>query len=251
MRTLEIVVHCYAEQIPDFASMLTAQLSSIVHHPPRTGSVVVCVYTAISDRLTREVVASFGYKAESQRLPVMIAARPFEKNLLFRRAIGRNHAARRTAADVVWFADADYMVGPRTLDAMLAVDCDTLWYPKQVDIHVSHAEGDKFIERIIPGEIVEGEYGRFQAHRVKMAIGGVQFVSGAIARARGYLDQTKWTKAVDPTGGFRDTGEDRVYRGTFERSEAFDIPNMLRLRHSRSAFQDEETRLKQTAHRNV
>jgi hypothetical protein len=242
---LEIVVHCFAEKIPDFASMLTAQLSSIVRHQPSTGKVLVSVCMTSTDRLTYDVVQSMAYKARTST--VQIRTWPFEKSLLFRRAIGRNYLARRGVADVVWFADCDYMVGPRTLDAILAVECDTLWHPRQVDIHVSHEEGDQFLERIVPGEIVEGNYGRFQTQRVKFAIGGLQFVPGSIARAKGYLDQTRWTKPVDPAGGFRNTAEDKVYRGSFARSEAVEIPNLSRLRHSRSAFEDAAKRLAQTA----
>lgn len=248
MKTLELVVHCFAEKIPDFASMLTAQLSSIIRHPPSTGSVLVNVVTSTTDRLTAEVVAAFAYRADSrQPTHVTIERMAIETTLLFRRAIGRNYCARRTAADVVWWGDCDYTCGPRSLDAILAVECDTLWHPKQVLIHASHEEGDKLIERIIPGEEVEGDFGRFVEHRVRYAIGGLQFVSGAIARSKGYLDQTRWTKPVDPAGGFRDTGEDRVYRGSFERSVAVDIPGLMRLRHSRSAFQSAEERLAQTA----
>lgn len=247
MRRLEIIVHCYSEKIPDFASLLAAQLSSVIRHPPRTGEVTVTVCMTSSDRLTHEVVSSMAYKARGGRQPVLIRTWPFDKGLLFRRAIGRNYCARRTPADVVWFADCDYMVGPGSLDAILAVECDTLWHPKQVLIHTSHAEGDKLIERIIPTEIVEGDLGRFQPHRVRMAIGGLQFVPGSVARAEGYLDQTRWTKPVDPAGGFRDTAEDRVYRGRFAKSESFDIPGLYRLRHSRSAFEKAEDRLAQTA----
>ena len=258
MRSLEIICHCYSEQIPDFASMLTAQLSSIIRHPPSTGEVVITVCTTATDRLTRDVCAAMAYKMKGNRAarldgksnglaPMILIELLLDKSLLFRRAIGRNIRARRTISDVAWWADADYLVGPGTLDAMLAVECDTLWHPKEVMIHTSHAEGDEFLRGVIPGEMVEGNLGRFQPHRVKMAIGGLQFVPGSIARAKGYLDQTRWTKPVDPAGGFRDTKEDRVFRGTFERSESFEIPNLLRLRHSKSAFQDAETRLAQTA----
>lgn len=248
MKTLEIVCHCYSEKIPDFASMLTAQLSSIVRHPPSTGAVIVTVVTSGTDRITSEVASAFAYRSDSKHLPqVTIALMLLEPRLLFRRAIGRNMRARRTTADILWFADADYLCGPRTLDSILAVECDTLWHPKQVLIHASHEEGDKLIERIIPGEDVEGDLGRFVDHRVRYAIGGLQFVPGSVARSKGYLDQTRWTKPVDPAGGFMDTAEDRVYRGSFERSVAVEIPGLMRLRHSRSAFESAEHRLAQTA----
>ena len=34
MKTIEIVTHCYAEQHPVFAKLLTAQLSSLLLWPP-------------------------------------------------------------------------------------------------------------------------------------------------------------------------------------------------------------------------
>jgi hypothetical protein len=247
MPTLEIIVHCYAEKITDFAALLTAQLSSIINHPPVNGHVVVSVCTTPTDRLTRSVASSFGQRAAHRHVLVNVLARSFTTDMLFRRAIARNMLAKSTSADLVWFADCDYMVGPRTLDAMLSVDCDTLWHPKKVLIHKSHQEGDEFISRIVPGLLVEGDLGRFDDHRVSIAIGGLQFVSGDVARARGYLDGTRWVKAVKPEGGFRDTQEDRVYRGSFERRQSFEIPGLMRLRHSKSAFESSESRLAQTA----
>jgi hypothetical protein len=246
MQILEIVVHTYAEQIPAFASLLTAQLSSILRHPPSTGCVVVHVCTTATDRLTSDVIEAFREQAIHRKVRLAVVPRCYSKGLLFRRAIARNELAKSTVADLVWFADCDYMVGPRTLDAMLAVECDTLWHPKRVLIHKSHQDGDDFISRITPGRMVEGDLGRFEDHRVSLAIGGLQFVSGDVARA-GYLDGTRWTKAVDPKGGFRDTQEDRVYRGSFERRQSFEIPGLMRLRHSKSAFESSESRLAQTA----
>lgn len=245
MQLLDIVVHAYAEDIPDFASLLTAQLSSIIRHPPASGCAVVNVCTAPTDRLTLDVVEQF--RERSRKTTVSIVPRCYTTDMLFRRAIARNMLAKSTRADLVWFADCDYMVGPGTLDAMLAVECDTLWHPKKVLIHKSHQEGDEFIARIAPGRPAEGDLGRFEEHRVSIAIGGLQFVSGDVARARGYLDGTRWVKPVDPAGGFRDTQEDRVYRGSFERRLSFDIPNLYRLRHSKSAFEAAEKRLAQTA----
>jgi hypothetical protein len=247
MPTIEIIVHCYAEKIADFASLLTAQLSSICNHPPVNGHVIVSVCTTHTDSLTENVVEKFGSKAAAQRIPVTIVTRPYFTDMLFRRAIARNQLAKFTKSDLVWFADCDYMVGPGTLDAMLAVECDTLWHPKKVLIHKSHEEGDNFIAGITPGRTVGGDLGRFDDHRVNIAIGGLQFVSGDVARARGYLDGTRWVKPVDPKGGFRDTQEDRVYRGSFERRQSFEIPGLMRLRHSKSAFESPESRLAQTA----
>ncbi len=250
MRSLEIIVHCYAEQIPDFASMLTAQLSSIIRHPPSTGKVVVWVCTAISDRLTQEVVAAMGYKA-SMAPHLRFESFSSEKNFLFRRAIGRNIRARRTHADVVWFADADYIVSAGSLDAMLAIDFAALplplVYPKQVFIQRSHARGDQAIATIIPGEDWILDTSAFDVKTEKFAIGGLQIVSGDTARRYGYLDDTKWVRPVDPALGFQDTKEDKAYRAALGGSCGVEIPGLYRLRHSRSAFEPAEKRLAQTA----
>lgn len=253
MKILEIIVHCYAEQIPDFASMLTAQLSSIIRHPPSgEGRVVVWVCTAISDRLTHEVVAAMGYRASL--LPdnrVRFESFTSDKRFLFRRAIGRNVRARRTHSDVVWFADADYIMSAGSIDAILAIDFTTLplplAYPKQVFIQRSHASGDKAIATIIPGEDWILDTSAFDVKTEKFAIGGLQIVSGETARQHGYLDNTKWVRPVDPTLGFQDTKEDKAYRAALGGSCGVEIPGLYRMRHSRSAFETAEKRLAQTA----
>jgi hypothetical protein len=72
-------------------------------------------------------------------------------------------------------------------------------------------------------------------------------VDGNHAREHGYLDGTRWVKPVPEAKDFLDTREDRVYRGTFKGSTRLELPNLYRCRHSRSAFEPAENRLRQTA----
>ena len=245
MRSIEIVSHCYSEQHPVFASLLTSQLSSLWLWPPEKCRVLVVICTTTSDKLTRAVGASFADLFAGG--PVDVQVRLYEKSHLFRRAIARNFAAKMTTSDIVWFADADYLFGQGCLDNLAAYDITGLSYPRQVLIHKSHRAGDVEISRIVPGEVFEPDLTLFQPQRVKFAIGGLQIVPGAVAREKGYLDHSKWIKPVDPAKGFQDTREDKSYRAEFKaQSVGLNLPRLMRFRHSQSAFEDAEKRLAQT-----
>ncbi len=243
MKTIEIVVHCYAEKIPDFAAMLTAQLSSLVLWTPKTCNVTLRVCAKSGDQLTDEAGFGFGpFLAEN----VFSDPLWLDGTDIFRRAIGRNIAAKRSNADIVWFADADYLFGEGCLDALAASDFKGLAYPRDIMIHKSHAVGDAELARIKIGEQFEPDLTLFKPQRIKFAIGGLQIVDGDTARAGGYLDGTRWVKPTTATD-FQDTREDRVFRGLFPKSTALELPNLFRMRHSRSAFESADSRLKQTS----
>jgi hypothetical protein len=243
-KTVEIIVHCYAVAIPDFAKMLTAQLSSILQMPPKCG-VCVSVCTSAKDELTQHVVQQFSEAFHDAGDSV--SAWLFDETRLFRRAIARNQCALATKADVVWFADADYLCGEGALDAMAKIDFQsTLAFPRHVFIHRSHAMGDRELARIIPGEMFLPDLSIYEQRTEKFAIGGLQIVSGFTARTAGYLDRTKWVEPVK-ADRFLDTKEDKAFRAKCGSSAAVDIPNLYRMRHSQSAFEDPAKRLAQTA----
>ena len=235
--SLDLVIHCYAEQIPAFANMLTALLSSLHCHPPKCRTTVV-VITSPRDVLTQKVCDDFAER------DIAIRQLHLEDELLFRRAIGRNLAAKQGAADVVWFCDADYYFGQGCLDAVANLDFSkaTMLYPRKAMIHVSHDAGDREIARIVPGELFTPDFSLFEEWRIRKAIGGLQIVSGDTAR-RGYLDQTTWTKPVTATK-FLNTHCDKHFRRACGLSMPADIPNVWRFRHSESAFEGKEKRLR-------
>ena len=159
---------------------------------------------------------------------------PMSNEELFRRAIGRNYAALRTEADVVWFTDADYCFGEGCLDSIHdLMDADSgLCIPETVKINVDHATGNAAIERErenpLP-QIVESE---FKTRKEKKAIGGIQIIGGNLARKIGYLKGTRWVEPVDASKGFRSCKCDKVWRSHNNLSATrLPIRNVYRMRH--------------------
>lgn len=248
MRSVELVCHCYAEKHDVFARLLTAQLSSLVLWPPKC-SVRVTVFTAPSDPAFEVVKSELGMALWSLPQPVRLMTFAAEKQLLFRRSILRNKAAKETTADIVWFADADYLFGEGCLDRLAERTFKTrLVFPSEYRVHRSHAIGDAEIERIKPGKLFTPDLTLFEPSRVGFAIGGLQIVSGDTAREFGYLNgDPKWQKPVDPALGFQDTKEDKHFRKAMGGSSPINLPRLYRMRHSVSAFESAEKRLAQTA----
>lgn len=246
MTTIELIVHAYAEKLDCFAKLLTMQLSSLAIWPCQRVHVIYSVCWTTSDAVVYETI-----HAMEQRLPhVAFNLFPMNKEMLFRRAIGRNLLAKHSAADVVWFADCDYVFGEGCLDGLAdayqAGFPSRLVFPKTLRIHKSHRIGDEVLQAVVPGELYMPDLGQFTDRREKFAIGGLQIVSGDTARNFGYCDGTSWIKPVSVEGGFRNTTEDRIYRALLGESKPIEFPNLYRLRHSGSAFEDAAKRLAQT-----
>ena len=242
-KQIAIVVHCYAIRRPVFASMLRAQLSSLILHPPKTRvSVDVCCHE--QDNLVLNVVREFSSRGLHVTADMAIGSH------LMRRAIGRNACAKllgKQGVDIVWHCDADYFWHDGCLDTLASVEFPhALVYPREASIHKSHAIGDRELARVNPGELFEPDLSLFEPWKPPYAIGGLQITTGENAR-KGYLDGTKWTQPVPDATDFLDTKEDRAYRAACGGSKPIDIPNLFRLRHSVSSFESAEKRLAQTA----
>lgn len=240
MKTLEIVVHCFAEQHDVYARALTVQLSSLILNPPKA-SVVVSICTAARDERTLDTVQSLAMAKQNSRLD--FRTHLMSKERLFRRAIGRNDLARTTQADAVHFADADYFYGVGFVDDLLAAQWPSpLAIPGTLQIHKTHIDGDAALATVNCGEVFQPDLAQFVRWRTRIAIGGIQFVTGETARS-GYLDgHRRYQKPVDPTGGFRDTFEDKVYRGGLGCSIVRTTGVLYRMRHTTSAFEPAENR---------
>ncbi|MFP4540628.1 MAG: glycosyltransferase family A protein, partial [Opitutales bacterium] len=98
---LEIVSHCW-----QYAHLQRYQLSSLVRFPPRDIEVTMTVYHSRQDEDTVRLLEEFGQRAVPG---VSWNWRDLPPPSLFRRAIGRNEAARRTEADWIWFTDCDLL----------------------------------------------------------------------------------------------------------------------------------------------
>jgi hypothetical protein len=223
---LEIVSHCWR-----YAPFLIHQLSSLVRFPPQRLEVTVTVYHAASDRETVEALAAFeGREPETVRWNW----RDLPEEALFRRAIGRNDAARRTEADWIWFTDCDVLFRERCLDEL----ADALRHRTDLLVYPTH----EWVTPLLPPDhpmIRAGEVrplgpdidpSLFEKASRSRATGPLQIMHGDAARAVGYCGcipfyqkpVTKWAKAY----------EDRALRWLLRTGGIpVEIPGVYRIRH--------------------
>lgn len=224
--SLEIVSHCWR-----YAHLLNYQLSSLVLHPPRKIDVRVTVFHSPDDAATARVLEFFG----RHRIPgVRWDWWPQPKESLFRRAIGRNLAARRTGADWIWFTDCDQVFHRGCLDALRPIlerSGGPLLYPRLVHCTPRLEDADPMLagSRDRP-EIVDIDPSRFRSVEHHKAIGALQIVRGDVSRAIGYCDAVPFFQR--PVRRWRKCYEDRVFRrlvGT--QGEAIELPGLFRIEH--------------------
>ncbi len=89
--SLELVSHCWS-----YLHLLECQLGSLVASPPAEVEVTMTVYFCREDERTTRLLEL----AEAERVPnLRWSWRALPREQLYRRSIGRNHAALRTEAD--------------------------------------------------------------------------------------------------------------------------------------------------------
>lgn len=238
MIQFELVTHCWAERLPMYATLLRAQLSSLVVHQPN----IMCQVTVChsdTDQRTKEVVQYFKSK-------LLLKSIELPNPQIWRRAIGRNKAALESKAELVWFTDCDHLFFKGCLDQIwqhlnsktFVGDPGLIW-PSSYMANADKSHIDLFLQEhenhggvVIP--IIPG--GQWYVHRLTRAIGGVQIVTGDFARHHGYLNGTKWQKPVDRP--FPDFKDDIIFRTFALRTGNCRIePNGLyRLRHTEVGY---------------
>lgn len=225
--SLEIVSHCWR-----YAHLLAYQLSSLVLHPPSRLSVTMTVFHAAEDASTVALLADFG----ARRAPnVTWNWRALDPGRLFRRGIGRNLAARATAADWVWFTDCDLLFHAGCLDGLadaLQGRRDALVFPREEAVSGLLDAHDPLLERGRTGPMpVDIDAGRFQRQARDRATGPLQIAHGDIARACGYCEQLRVYQKPSPV--WTKCTEDRAFRwllGTH--GVPVDVPGVYRIRHA-------------------
>lgn len=223
---LEIVTHCW-----QYAPFLIQQLNSIIRFPPANHALTVTVYHAASDTATANALAAFG---EHTLEHVHWNWRILPETSLFRRAIGRNDAAKRTQADWVWFTDCDVLFRENCLDAValaVAGRTDHLVFPASEWVTDLLPPDHPMIraDAVHPfGEDVDSAL--FKETPRTRATGPLQIVHGDTARACGYCDclayyqkpVAKWAKAF----------EDRALRWLLRTpGTPINAPGVFRIRH--------------------
>jgi len=226
---LELVSHCWR-----YSRLLRYQLSSLFLFPP-CRVLVDAVIFCTSRENDPETWATLDYFL-SLTAPENVAIRPWmlPPERLFRRAIGRNLAAGATEADWVWFADCEMTFGEGALDKLaeqVRGRSEPLFYPCEIGIHRTHALGDAAIRHADDAAgLLDIAPEDFVPHRYHRAIGGVQIVSGHVARDVGYCRNTRWQRPAERWQGAREDVSFRKSLGT--PGVGIRVPNVFRLRHS-------------------
>ena len=260
---IEIVSHCYSEELPHYADALAYQLSSFVLHRPKECRVTATVCYCPEDERTLRVLDWFRLLPERQALhplhKVGFCTIIMPKDRLGRRSIGRNVAAKSSYADIVWFADVDQVYLDGCLDRLATMEWPMIpvvgekeWqpvamiFPKTIKIHRDWATGDVVAQTMggVP-RLLPIDQSLFVDKRYNRAIGGVQIVRGDFARRHGYLGEeivgNSWVNSPRADGRmFGDFKDDLEYR-RFCRDRGgivgVDLLGLHRLRHSTTSYQ--------------
>lgn len=239
---IEIVTHCWAKTLPQFAGFLRWQVASLLRHPCQQ-PVQLTVCWCGEDERTGDVLQEAGPALTDAG--VRLSAIRLPAGQLWRRAIGRNIVASRTRAALVWFADVDHYFGPGCLDGLWEAYPNTqpapaIVWPLDIAIQNTHEAGDQSwraaaslaqVPALDSCSWTPKHYGR--------AIGGVQIVRGDFARLHGYLpDHKKFQQPADmPFGDFRDDVVFRNYASREGGAQGLRFSGLHRLRHTATTYQ--------------
>lgn len=223
---LEVVSHCWK-----YAHMLVYQLSSLVLYPPQNCTVTMTVYYGQEDTETVALLTFFG----ALNVPNVIWNwQCLPPQALFRRAIGRNLAARQSKADWVWFTDCDLLFRAGCFDALAAAlqgRRDVLVYPAR-EYCTALLPGDAAILRPDMSQpcVLDVDADLFTVFPRSRATGPLQITHGDVARAVGYCDSLPYYQR--PSATWCKAYEDRAFRWLL-RSQGvpLDVPGVYRIRH--------------------
>ena len=233
---IQIVTHCYAEQLPQYASFLAVHLESVLNCPDFVDVIICC--TDSDDRVFN-VLAQYTDRFQS-RLRVCFLPLP----MLGRRAIGRNINALDTQADLVWFADVDYFWRPECFLSLRQwwesspLPKPVLAYPGTIWTQSNEHVGDALLETL--GDGGEIDTSDFEPKHYGKAIGGIQIISGDYCRKFGYCNHTRKVSPLQPGATLFHTTEDSLVRKMCAKQGKIveiDLPGVYRLRHTRNAYQ--------------
>ena len=223
--SIEIVSHCWG-----YSRLLAHQLTSLVDHRVEGADVTVSVFHAPEDRATVRLLEFFAARSVAN---VTWRWRALAPPMLFRRAIGRNLAARDSAADWVWFTDCDLVFGERCLSSLagaLQGRTDALVHPR------TEAKTEAYAEQGAPSNALERpallrvDPAAFVPRTVTRATGPLQIVHGDVARAVGYCDAVAHYQR--PVTRFAKCTEDRVFRWLLGTDgTAIDVDGVCRVQH--------------------
>lgn len=222
--SLELVSHCW-----NYSHLLERQLGSLVENPPTEVDVTMTVYFNREDERTSRLLEI----AAQEDVPnLRWSWRALPKEQLFRRSIGRNHAALRTTADWIWFTDCDVLFGPGCLDSLgqaLQGCTEPLVFPSVERLTTLLPD-----EEIVSGSEpelrtppVDLDFTRVSVQRAK---GPLQITHGDVARGMGYCRDLAVYQRPEPA--FAKCREDTAFRwllGT--QGSPVEVESVSRIRH--------------------
>ena len=240
---LAVNVHCY-----HYSQLLRFQLSSFQLFPPKRHAFSLTVCYDPDDFGTREVMDFF--LGQPRPAGYQLHRMPMTQEEVCARAIGKNRFAQNVIAshanhsdlppDWCWWTDCDYSVGGHgDLDFI----CDMLEHVAPLSRavcwpgHVSAWDYDLSEKSIRMAKETAGFVGLDPAdavpHRIKIAIGGVQFVPAAtVIKVGGYCQDSVRHQRPSPNG-WRENKEDKAFRKQV--GAVFELPSMekhlFRMRH--------------------
>jgi hypothetical protein len=223
---IEIVSHCW-----QYAHFLIYQLSSLVRFPPQNTQITMTVYYSREDQRTVQLLNFFN----TLQVPnVRWNWCELPRQALFRRAIGRNHAALNSTADWVWFTDCDLMFRDNCLNELAKVlqgRRDVLVYPRIERCTSLLSNEDPMLTIDWQNlEVVDVDTSHFEEFRRTRATGPLQITHGDVARACGYCDTLKYYQR--PSETWCKAYEDRAFRWLLRsQGTPLDIPGVYRIRH--------------------
>ncbi len=235
--SIHICTHAFAGKLPQYAVFLRAQLSSLVLYPPECDwKVTVCF--ANDDLPVFNVLVEF-----KQMMGESLDCQSMVRGYLFRRAIGRNQAAKSCRSDLFWATDVDHVFGPGCLDDLyetwrLLPKKPSMVWPNQILIHKTHEIGDQFWKSNLEKTgMIDINPDDFEPKTYHDGIGGIQIINGDYARRHGYLsDQEKWLVPVSPEKPFPEFRDDCKFRNLVKYRGSVvkisQIAQLYRLRHT-------------------
>lgn len=235
---LEIVSHCWK-----YAEFQLYQLSSLVNYPPTRCEVTHTVFYSEEDADTVRLLNFFRQKTVVNVRWNFIA---LPKEQLFRRAIGRNLAAKNTTADWIWFTDCDVVFHQGALDALaeqLADKQELLVYPQKMLVTSLLAKDDPLIAKArAEPAVMDIDMSQFSVREFSRATGPIQIAHGDVARACGYCEglavyqktMPRWSKCY----------EDRAFRWLLgSQGVPIQVPNVLFIRHAEKGRYQQDSQL--------
>ncbi len=222
---LEIVSHCWK-----YSHLQDYQLSSLVLDPPHDCDVTMTVFHSEEDQRTVELLRFF-----EQQSPPNVTWNwwALPKEQLFRRAIGRNLAAKATSADWIWFTDCDQLFREGCLDALqeqLQGRQDMLVFPTHVHCTPLLEHDSRVLTATSAPAVVDIDPTEFVLKSHAKAIGALQILHGDVARLTGYCEAIPFYQ--QPVEHWHKTYEDRAFRWLLGTDGVpIHVPGIYRIEH--------------------